>query len=377
MAGRLELCSRGREQEAAARPVDAGVSELARHSPVDFSSSWDFLLFDDEDSSGADSDFNSSISLASSARPEMLPVVQEQPSHPSASVEEQAESIFQGRAGMGAETHALPGPAGDQTEHPAEPTGATLEAETCPAKEPPQICYKILITLAEAGGTSRAEHPPGRCEDGRGSPEAPEAAGDVGAPPGTAVSSPTDEQQCPGEPARPAPRLSACEEFQNCGLPGVGTPRATGQVRPVTGCPVTPLQGSQHGHREDQRDQSRPCLRDVPAAGRRAGLAAGSPAGRYVGKTGSGSSTQQVLCLGRPRLAGWDAGRDKLGHGPEPGKASSCRRLTPEQSLPQLGCDRGEFGLQRDVPGASCCHRAQRERPSFPGSFMKAGRRAP
>ncbi|KYO37942.1 hypothetical protein Y1Q_0019894 [Alligator mississippiensis] len=172
MAGRLELCSRGREQEAAARPVDAGVSELARHSPVDFSSSWDFLLFDDEDSSGADSDFNSSISLASSARPEMLPVVQEQPSHPSASVEEQAESIFQGRAGMGAETHALPGPAGDQTEHPAEPTGATLEAETCPAKEPPQICYKILITLAEAGGTSRAEHPPGRsrrpCRSGEG-----------------------------------------------------------------------------------------------------------------------------------------------------------------------------------------------------------------
>ncbi|XP_059586303.1 beta/gamma crystallin domain-containing protein 2 [Alligator mississippiensis] len=385
MAGRLELCSRGREQEAAARPVDAGVSELARHSPVDFFSSWDFLLFDDEDSSGADSDFNSSISLASSARPEMLPVVQEQPSHPSASVEEQAESIFQGRAGMGAETHALPGPAGDQTEHPAEPTGATLEAETCPAKEPPQICYKILITLAEAGGTSRAEHPPGRCEDGRGSPEAPEAAGDVGAPPGTAVSSPTDEQQCPGEPARPAPRLSACEEFQNCGLPGVGTPRATGQVRPVTGCPVTPLQGSQHGHREDQRDQSRPCLRDVPAAGRRAGLAAGSPAGssRRPCRSGEGEKTR----TDRPReaSAGLDPSQhctDKVAGGfpaphakADPGVVSatfSWKKALPDQPTPQAAPRFHKIALaSRSMEGVAR-PRARGESPSRVSQLLAA-----
>ncbi|XP_067399469.1 beta/gamma crystallin domain-containing protein 2 [Emydura macquarii macquarii] len=317
MGGRPDLCSAGNlageweTPEPAARPMDTEDSKPARPSEEEICTSFDSLLCKEDGSSWGESVSISSTSLYFPTSPETqvedlkLPAAQEEPSRAPGSLSEWAESIFQELLDSGTlcpkavgqpdhvsrgcresisepETCAFTSPAYNRisrTEEPAVarespvlgcPQETICGVDPAPSKRPAKIRYEVMITLAkeeEKGVKSEAEDLARVRENGPGSHGATQSAGEAGVSQQVAESQKMNEQS-PGEPARPAPQLSTGTEFQNFTLQREGPAGETGQIRPVTGCLVTPLHGSEPSprQRQDWQEQSLARRRDVWAA---------------------------------------------------------------------------------------------------------------
>ncbi|CAM4579247.1 beta/gamma crystallin domain-containing protein 2 [Lepidochelys kempii] len=381
MAGRLDLCSAGnlaREQETAepsAWPRDTGNSKPAIPSQVEIFTSFDSLLGKEDGSSWGGSVSISSSSLDFPTSPETqevdykLPAAQEEPSRASELLTEWAERVFQEYLDSGTfrpkvagqpdhvshghresisepETCPFTSPAYNRIsrtedpaigrENPEWPLENIRGVEPAPAKRPAKIRYEVMITLTkeqEESAKSGAEDRPRVCGNGPGSHGAAKSPGEAGVSQGIAELQKMDEQ-CHGEPARPALQLAAHKEFQTFTRQREGTVGVTGQVRPVPGCLVTPLQGSEPSPRQrrDGQEQSLCHGRDLSAAEGRAVRVAGAPA--------SSSPSSSGPCRDRPGAAGEEAqsegGRDagtgldemkKVGgsshaHHPKPGEST-------------------------------------------------------
>ncbi|XP_050787946.1 beta/gamma crystallin domain-containing protein 2 isoform X2 [Gopherus flavomarginatus] len=327
MAGRLDLCSAGNlagEQETpkpSAWPMDTENSKPATPSQVEIFTSFDSLLDKEDGSSWGESVSIGSTSLDIPASPKMQgedykhPASQEEPSRAPEPLTEWAESLFQEYLDSGTfhpkaagqpdhashghresisepETCPFASPSYNQIsrmeepaigrESPERPLETIRGVEPAPAKRPVKIRYEVMITLTkeqEEAAKSRAEDLLRVCGNGLGSHGAAKPAGEAGVSQEVAELQKMDEQ-CHGEPARPAPQLAARKEFQNFMLQREGTAGVTGQVRPVTGCLVTPLQGSVPSPRQrrDWQEQSLSHCRDLSVAEGRAVRTAGAPA---------------------------------------------------------------------------------------------------
>ncbi|XP_044853882.1 beta/gamma crystallin domain-containing protein 2 [Mauremys mutica] len=376
MAGRLDLSSAGNlagEQETpepSAWPMDTGNSKPATPSQVEIFTFFDSLLDKEDGSSWGESVSIGSTSLDFPASPKMQgedykhPASQEEPSRAPEPLTEWAESLFQEYLDSGtfrpkaagqpdhvshghreslseAETCPLASPSYNQIsrmeepaigrESPERPLETIRGVEPGPAKRPAKIRYEVMITLTkeqEEAVKSRAEDLPGVCGNGLGSHGAAEPAGEAGVSQGVAELQKMDEQ-CHGEPARPAPQLAARKEFQNFTLQREGTAGVSGQVRPVPGCLVTPRQGSVPSPRQrrDWQEQSLSHCRDLSGAEGRAVHAAGAPASSAPSafgpcRDGEEAQSERAGDAGTGLDEMKKAGGSACAHPPRPGKST-------------------------------------------------------
>ncbi|XP_034609791.1 beta/gamma crystallin domain-containing protein 2 [Trachemys scripta elegans] len=376
MADRRDLCSAGNlagEQETlepSAWPMDTGNSKPATPSQVEIFASFDSLLDKEDGSSWGESVSIGSTSLDFPASPETqgedykLPAAQEEPSRAPEPLTDWAESLFQeyldsgtfrpkaagqpdhvshshGESTSEPETCLFASPSYNRIsrmeepaigrESPERPLETVPGVEPAPANRPAKIRYEVTITLTkeqDEGAKSRAEDLPRVRGNGRGSHGDAKPAGEAGVSQGVAELQKMDEQ-CHGEPDRPAPQLAARKEFQNFTLQREGTAGVTGQVRPVPGCLVTPLQGSEPNPRwrQDWQEQSLAHCRDLSAVEGRAVHAAGDPASSSPSSFGlcrDGKEAQSERA--RDAGTGLDemkkVGGSSRAHHPKPGKST-------------------------------------------------------
>uniref|UniRef100_A0A452GW95 Beta/gamma crystallin 'Greek key' domain-containing protein n=1 Tax=Gopherus agassizii TaxID=38772 RepID=A0A452GW95_9SAUR len=376
MAGWLNSCSAGNlagEQETpkpSAWPMDTGNSKPATPSQLEIFTSFDSLLDKEDGSSWGESVSIGSTSLDIPASPKMQgedykhPASQEEPSRAPEPLTEWTESLFQEYLDSGTfrpkaagqpdhvshghresisepETCPFASPSYNQIsrmeepaigrESPERPLETIQGVEPAPAKRPVKIRYEVMITLTkeqEEAAKSRAEDLPRVCGNGLGSHGAAKPAGEAGVSQEVAELQKMDEQ-CHGEPARPAPQLAARKEFQNFMLQREGTAGVTGQVRPVTGCLVTPLQGSVPSPRQrrDWQEQSLSHCRDLSVVEGRAVRAAGAPASSAPSsfgpcRDGEEAQSERACDAGTGLDEMKKVGGSACAHHPKPGKST-------------------------------------------------------